>query len=436
MVNLIEQPVQARRSDTTFAICVWVLTILMGSSGIKEPVIFLAPAATPLLTLVWLALYACAAAALLFNHQITWLIWLLRYRLMLSIALLGVITSALWAVDPALSLQRSIHLLGCGVLAIYIGFSLSLPTLLKTLLWTASALVLISLIAVFALPELSVQAYEGERVWRGVFANKNTLGFWCTMTVALAICLLHAQQSWPTKLAICFSAVICLVALFESKSATSQLALLTALSVAAILSMANKLKLGLAQQALLGVLGAATVILLVQTIDTHWLNSVLGRSGNLTGRGEVWAQTWSLILDRPLVGYGYGNLWNPTDETLWIQQKFTHFSWIVYHAHNGLLQIASELGLIITTIVVVFVLQQILESLHFYHQQASRETLFIIVYSVAFLLGNYSEARMMIDRDLFWVLFLAMPISLLQHPTAIRNPAHGMSYSAINTVKH
>lgn len=420
----LQQPVNQPPStaDSHFAIALWVLAILMGSSAIKEPVIFFAPAATPLLTIVWLALYGLAALALFVQFQMDWLFWMLRYRLLLSIALIGALCSAVWAVDLNLSLQRSVHLLGCGLLAVYAGHSLSLPTLLKTLLWTAVTLLIIAVAVVFAFPALGIQGYEGESAWRGIFANKNTLGFWSTMTLALSLCLFPSAQSWPQKLILTVGTLIGLVALFESRSATSLLALLTGLSVIAVIIGAQKFKLGLAQQALLSLLGASTLIFLIQVIDTQWLNTLLGRSGNLTGRGEVWAQTWALILDRPLGGYGYGNLWNPTDSSLWIQETYTNFSWVVYHAHNGLLQIASEIGLVLAGVITLYVLQQMLESIHCQDQQPSAESLFIIAYSVAFLLSNYSEARLMIDRDLFWILYLAMPISLLRH-SATRYPS-------------
>ena len=412
----VDQPLTA--TDSRFAIALWVLAILMGSSGIKEPVIFFAPAMTPLLTVVWLALYGLAALALFIQFKMDWLFWMLRYRLLLSIALVGALCSAAWAVDLNLSLQRSVHLLGSGLLAIYAGHSLSLPTLLKTLLWTAVTLLVIAVTTVFAFPALGIQGYEGESAWRGIFANKNTLGFWSTMTLALCLCLFQSAQNWSQKILVTIGTLVGLIALFESRSATSLLALLTGLSVIAVIIGAQKLNLGLAQQALLSLLGAATLIFLIQVIDTQWLNDLLGRSGNLTGRSEVWSQTWALILDRPLGGYGYGNLWNPTTSSLWIQETYTNFSWVVYHAHNGLLQIASEIGLVLAGVTALFILQQMLESIHCQDQQPSVQSLFIIAYSVAFLLSNYSEARLMIDRDLFWMLYLAMPISLLRHSTA------------------
>lgn len=433
MHYVAEHTEAASRSDTPFAIGLWVLIILMGSSAIKEPVIAFVPAAIPLLTLVWLGLYGIAIASLLRFHQINWIMWLLRYRLLLVLALIGTVSSAFWAVDLNLSLQRGVHLFGCSLLAVYAGFSLSLQTLLKTLLWTAIALIFASPVMALALPELGIQSYEGGQVWKGILSDKNVLGFWATMTVSLCLLHIQSQQSLWLKMIVAIATLVGLVVLIKSESATSLLALGAALGAVSVLALSQRLNLNLAQQALLSALGIAAVVLLIQTIDTHSLNALLGRSGNLTGRGEVWKQTWALILERPLGGYGYGNLWNPTDSSIWIQKNYTNFSWVVFHAHNGLLHIASEIGLILTGILVIYMLQQIFESIQCYDQQPNRASLFIIAYSVAFLFTNYSEARIMINRDFFWILYLAMPISLLRHslpPQPHQQPAQGTGLSS------
>lgn len=403
---------------SALATALWVAVILLGSSGIQEPLIFFAPAATALLTALWLGLYAIAVLALLRQSGIDWLIWLMRFRLLILLVLLAALGSALWAVDVTLSMQRSVHLLGSCTLAIYAGFFLNIDRLLSALLWTASSLLALSIIAVFALPELSIQPYEGEHVWRGIFANKNTLGFWSTMTLMLSLFFQLKQQSWGLRLLLLVCALMALLALYESKSATSVIALFAGCTVTAILSASKKMSLSSLQQALLCALGLSTVLLLFQAIDTHWLNALMGRSGNLTGRSEVWTQTTALIMERPFSGYGYGNLWNPTVDSLWIQQSHTNFSWVVYHAHNGLLQVASEIGLFMAAVTAIYLAQQLLESIHSHNQLQTPASLFVIAYSVAFLLSNYSEARLLINRDVFWILYLALPISLLRFSTS------------------
>jgi len=108
------------------------------------------------------------------------------------------------------------------------------------------------------------------------------------------------------------------------------------------------------------------IVVLFQQINTAEL---IGRSGDLTGRGEVWTQTWKLILDKPLTGYGYGTLWYPTERSQHIQQSLLDFTWLVFHAHNGFLQVASEIGLPLAFVALLMVLQQMVEIVYCQYQR-------------------------------------------------------------------
>jgi len=155
-----------------------------------------------------------------------------------------------------------------------------------------------------------------------------------------------------------------------------------------------------------GLLGFA-----VSFIDTA---EIVGRTGDLTGRGEVWRQTWKLIMEKPLTGYGYGSIWFPTDATLWIQQSLTDFTWVVYHAHNGFLQVASEIGLPLAVIALLMVAQQLIEILYCQYERQQVGVLFALAFVVAYLISNFSEARFLVNRELYWIFFLALPISMLR----------------------
>lgn len=167
----------------------------------------------------------------------------------------------------------------------------------------------------------------------------------------------------------------------------------------------------------------AVLIAGVAGIAFHFIDTaeLIGRSGDLTGRGEVWIQTWALILDRPWTGYGYGTIWFPTDESAWIQRSLTEFTWKVYHAHNGLLQVASEIGLPLTIVTIFWIIQQVIEIIYCQYQRQQPGVLFVLGFTVALLLSNYSEARLLINRDLYWVFFIALPISMLQQVTVVQS---------------
>jgi len=320
----------------------------------------------------------------------------------------------MWSIEVSLTMERTVHLLGSTIIAFYIGFTIPLTRIVAITAAVLGLLMLASIIVVFAVPAIGIESYAGSNVWRGVMTSKNTLGFWATIAVLANATMLGNGATGGKKL-LCLAGLICgLIALLFSVSATSLLALLVSGLVMSYLFLAFRFELGFIATFILGIMCAALVAFAFYNIDTAEL---IGRSGDLTGRSEVWAQTWKLIQERPLTGYGYGTIWYPTESSLWIQQTLTDFSWKVYHAHNGLLQLASEIGMPLTALAILMILQQLIEIIYCQYQRQQAGVLFVLGFTVALLVSNYSEARLVVNRELYWIFFVALPISMLQQVT-------------------
>ena len=270
---------------------------------------------------------------------------------------------------------------------------------------------LCSVAAAFGLPAIGIENYEGRDVWRGIMTSKNTLGFWSAITILACAVAFGNTQSVSKKLLLAAGIALAAIALINSVSATSLLSLIVSALVMSYLYVAFRFDLGLISTLVLGVFAVGLAGLAFYNIDTAEL---IGRSGDLTGRGDVWNQVWKLIMDKPLTGYGYGTIWYPTEESVWIQQALTDFTWKVFHAHNGLLQIASEIGIPLTFIAVIMIIQQLIEIVYCQYQRQQAGVLFVLGFTVALLVSNYSEARLLVNRELYWIFFIALPISMLQ----------------------
>lgn len=392
------------------------LALLQGSSATLSLALHAStPVPTPtlaaLVTAVWAMMYVVAAVGLLATFGINWLSWLVRYRLLLVLVVAGTTLSALWSIDTRLSAERVVHLLGTTLVAFHIGFRLPLSSILRESARAFALLLALSALAATFHPPVGIEDYHGRAVWRGIMASKNTLGFWAAVSAMLFATRAAAAPSLAVRggwLAMIALAMLCLAA---SVSATSVLALVVAVLVVLYLHAATSLRLGLIAMLVLGLLVTALAALAFQSIDTAEL---IGRSGDLTGRAQVWDETWRLIRERPLGGYGYGTLWFPTEASLWIQQSLTDLTWTVYHAHNGLLQIASEIGLPLTILTLLMIVQQLVEGVWCQYHRPQPGILFVIGFSVALLVSNYAEARLLINRDLFWIFLVALPISMVR----------------------
>ena len=393
------------------AMLVLCLTLIQGTSTSLTLVYQLSPSLEPMLSALWGVTYLMALTGLVANFGINWISWLIRYRFLLTVLLIGTAFSAMWSIDAALTMERTVHLIGSTLIAFYIGFTIPLMRIISVTAVVLSALMLAGIVVALAVPSIGIENYEGRSVWRGIMTSKNTLGFWAAICI-LANAVLMGNEATLGKKFLCFLGMVFgAVALVFSVSATSLLALVVASLVMCYLYVAFRFELGLISTLVLGVLCAALVGFSFYNIDTAEL---IGRSGDLTGRGEVWMQTWKLIKDNPLTGYGYGTLWYPTDNSLWIQQSLTDFSWKVFHAHNGLLQLASEIGIPLTALAVLMIIQQLIEIVYCQYQRQQAGVLFVLGFTVALLVSNYSEARLVVNRELYWIFFVALPISMLQ----------------------
>lgn len=393
------------------ALCLLVLTILLGTGVVPTLAAFVGGPAERLITPSWGALYALAFLGLMFTHGINWISWLIRYRILLVFLMLGTIFSVSWSIDAQVSAERTVHLIGSTLIAIYIGFTVPLLITLRIFAVVLAICFFATIATALGMPELGIESYEGSSVWRGVFNSKNDLGFWAGVGVLLYVTLSDSTHGTALKLACFLLAGLCLAILALSQSATSLLAMLMAGSLSLYLFIAIRFQLGFIRMAVMAILFIAVIALVISNIDTAEL---VGRTGDLTGRGEVWRQTWELILQRPLTGYGYGSIWFPTDATIWIQQSLTDFTWIVHHAHNGLLQVASEVGMPLALIALLMVAQQLIEIFYCQYERQQVGVLFVLAFVAAFLISNFSEARFLVTRELFWIFFIALPISMLR----------------------
>jgi O-antigen ligase len=85
--------------------------------------------------------------------------------------------------------------------------------------------------------------------------------------------------------------------------------------------------------------------------------ALLGRDSTLTGRALIWQIVQRLIADRPVLGYGWGATWDPTDRIRSTVSTLAKFD--VPSAHNGYLDAwlqAGAIGLVAFLLLVLLVL--------------------------------------------------------------------------------
>lgn len=372
---------------------------------------------------LWVALYIWAGGKLMLGHGLDWVRWLVARRLALVVVLVIAACSVLWSVQPALTAQRSIHLVGTTLLAIYIGYHLSTKTVIDVFGIVLAGLIVGSAVVALVFPEVGLHDYEGKLVWRGLQQEKNTFGL--TSTTAFLFFFVRSisvnrARPW-LDWALCAASLMCLV---MSDSATSLGALLAGLTVALCFLIGASGRITTLVP-LLGIGGGLCVALLalLLTTGTGELFELFGRSSDITGRTVIWSGVLNLIDKHVLLGLGYGSIWYPRPQEGWLQMSLLGTHWVAFHAHNALLQVASELGLIAAVAGAVLLAQTFYEAIRMFLRTHQPFALFMISFNAAFIVVNVFEALLFSDRSPAWLLFIALPIALLKSsPVASGSP--------------
>jgi exopolysaccharide production protein ExoQ len=248
------------------------------------------------------------------------------------------ILSTLWSVDPPTSMRRGILYLFFVLGVIGIAGSLEgdefMDLLRNICFWSG----VFSLGLLPVLPHL-VMMPEGDAL-RGIFSHKNVLG---QIMAGGALASLHGiraggRRRWRSMLAL----AVMIVAAFPARSGT---ALMTIFAFCSISYVATLLGRG-GTSRMLGwcCIAVLTPLAVLVAVFPDALLELLGKDPTLTGRTELWEYVIGFISERPVLGWGLTAFWS-TANPLSIEVSEA-LGWTVPEAHNGLLEMLLEVGVV------------------------------------------------------------------------------------------
>ncbi len=292
-------------------------------------------AASPVSQLVLGFFYLGGALLLLSNHD-TRRILRFAWPMLLLPAL--AIASTLWSPDPALTLRRAIAFLGTIIFGLSLGAAFRFRGALTVVVFAMSfvmvlsvALAVVDPLRAIHQPDDMIQAVHAGH-WRGVFAHRNTLGFWAGASIAVLV--LAGGEAFRRRwlwAGVLLCAAACLFA-SGSSAGLAIVAFATAffLMLTSTLGQPTQLR---APSAMFWALLCLAAFLSFEEIARFGLQ-LLGRESNLTGRTELWSYLIDLVreADKPLgLGYFVG--------TLLLDQRLSDAMQIRnVNAHNGYLE--------------------------------------------------------------------------------------------------
>ena len=323
--------------------------------------------------------------------------------------------STAWSIHPDVTLRRSFNYLSTILTACYLAARFDFDEIMKILSWGVAVSVVGSFLFVAAFPIDAIHPPSPWQVdeqiagaWRGVFSHKNVLGHAMSVGVIAQLYILtnaKAKTIWHVLL-LCG----CVALVILSRSGTAML--ITTLymlgaSLAFLLKRASQyFGVGLAMFAVF----AATIVTIFW-MDPASIFGLIGRDSTFTGRTELWALVLRLISERPLLGWGYGAMWVPSDTITMVISRAVGWGRPVPSAHNALLEVTLEMGLAGLVIVISFVAVSLWRGARCLVAGQHTLGMLALVFFVGVIVSGISEPALAQNQSIEWVVFNALSFS-------------------------
>jgi exopolysaccharide production protein ExoQ len=264
----------------------------------------------------------------------------LRVPASLVVFLALAVSSVAWSAAAEVTARRSVGLLGTVMVGLLLAQRLEPVEIFDAVRRAMVIVAVISLLLwVVGDPRAIDPVHDS---LRGIVATKNTLGR--VMGLGLLAAAMSAFIDPARRRRALLAAVPMGLALGLTGSAGGALIAVLVLGsmAAALLWSVHAGRILLAGAAVLA-LGVVTFV--APSTSAEDVVALIGRDLTLTGRTEIWGLSLDAVMQRPLLGYGYGAFWHdqgPIESARIAALLY----WPVPNAHNGVLDVALELGVV------------------------------------------------------------------------------------------
>jgi O-antigen ligase len=324
------------------------------------------------------------------------------------IAILCIVcASFFWSISPDQTTRRAVAVVLTTLCGVAIGARWRWAALAETLAVIFGVLTIASLLAGLFLPSIGRMSSTFPGSWRGLWLEKNIFGD----EMSLALLLFAAAGTLkPQRRRLWYGlALIAFGLIFASTSKTSLVAVTLGFAVFCLVLVVRRggtLAVIASYGAVVALMALVAVVLLAPDI----LLNLLGKDATLTGRTKIWAAVMRQIQQRPVLGYGYGAVWN--DDSGW-----GPLAWIIKqagfrpdHAHNSWLEQWLGMGLWGLTAWALYYLMTMVRAIAAMFR--SNGALVALPFLVVYTLTTLTESVAVSYNDMRWVIFVAFSVRL------------------------
>lgn len=363
---------------------------------------------------IFYTIFAVTLLILAFNWRSVRVLLGVTWPLLLPVLLASV--SVFWSVAPEVSLYWVIRLAGITAFGMFLAVRFRLDDQLRLLALIVGIIACASLLVALLLPEYGVMTDSLAGAWSGVMRHKNMLGRIMALAATVFSILLLLDREWRVfaRLGLILSLVLIVASWSRGGLLVAVLCLASIISLAIIGGLLPRLNWSVvlfvvaANIALIVVGGlreTGTVQFAERRVDVATIDAAAA------GRVELWAVLLDKARLRPWLGYGYGAFWRGSTGVSGEVERAMG-GWYPYTAHNGLLDIALELGIVGVMIFLVPFVIYGRQALIWGIAQRSLLCLWPLLYLVFLTLSNLVESDLIRKTSIYWVLYVAAVVTL------------------------
>ncbi len=372
----------------------------------------------PLLQIIWALVYAIVFIRAVGKYRA--IAAAVRANKFLIALVLLALLSVFWSEDPSLTLRRGLALLATTLFGIDFAVRYPIRHQLRLLMIALGGIVALSVFfQVFFPGQIPVVDKAYPDAWVGLFDQKNV--FARVVVLAAIAVFTYVRRSLRGVLAAVLAGLAAVALMILTQSMTAVVALV---GMILVLQFAPALRWNGGVRTAITAFSAVLVVPAIYLLLRYRgpLTELLGRTGNLSGRAQIWAVCIASIALKPILGYGYSAFWMVSQEALRIDAML---HWNVPHAHNAYLELALELGLLGVVLYVAAFLVALWRAVVFMRTDSEPGAKWPLVYLCFVLLYSFTESSVLVPGSIFWMLFVAAACTVAQPEAAVATARAG-----------
>lgn len=349
--------------------------------------------------LVFIAVYAITGLFVLIHLQ-SFIHSMLRDKWLLAASLLPIV-STFWATNSSITLRRGAAFMLTTMFGLYVASRFSLREQLRLLAVAMTISLAASLIFVLFFPEYGIMSGYLTGSWRGIYTQKNDLGRMLDLSIIafILLALAHGRRIGLAWIGVA-TALVVLPLTHSSGALVVAVALISLLPLVRIVQRSNTL----AAPMLIALILAGAALGFVAFGDSTPLVGALGETQSWAGRTSLWSFLFGMIRRHPFLGYGYGSFWlgwNGPSAEVW-----SAFPWMPGLAHNGLIDLWLDLGLLGVGLMTASVVTAYRRAIKLMRADQGWESTLPFLLISWVLLVDVVGSGLLIQNGLFWVLYV------------------------------